>query len=97
MVSQGKMNALEARKRRILDQSDSHRQIIEGESRRIAQRVGRARIFFHQKRWWLLGGAAVGGFLLAPIWRDFSKWVPLIPDLARAMRRDGPIESSNSQ
>lgn len=81
------MNALVARKRQIIELSDSHRQSIERESRRLAQLVDRAREFVHQKRWWLLGGAAVGGFLLAPSWRGFSKWFPLISDLVRAVRR----------
>jgi len=86
MSSQTGMNALAARKRQIIEQSESHRQIIEGASRRIAQRVGRARGFFNRQRWWLLGVAAVGGLLLAPSWRGFSKALRLVPDLVRARR-----------
>jgi hypothetical protein len=78
-----KMNDLTARKRLIITQADLHRQVIELECQRILQRVGQTQDLVHQKRWWLLGGAAIGGFLLAPRWRGVLGWLPMIPDLLR--------------
>ena len=80
------MNDLITRKRLIIAQADLHRQVIELECQRILQRLGQTQDFIHQKRWWLLGGAAVGGFLIAPRWRHFLRWLPLIPDLLRTLR-----------
>lgn len=81
-----KMNNLTAHKRLIIAQADLHRQVIELECRRVLQRVGQTQDFVHQKRWWLLGGAAVGGFLVAPRWRRFLGLLPLIPDVLRVLR-----------
>ncbi|MGO8836242.1 MAG: hypothetical protein ACLQAH_04725 [Limisphaerales bacterium] len=80
------MNDLTARKRLIIAQADLHRQVIELECQRVVQRLDRTQDFVHQKRWWLLGGAAVGGLLLAPRWRRFLGWLPLIPDVLRVLR-----------
>ena len=81
-----KMNNLTARKRLIIAQADLHRQAVELECRRILQRVEQTQDFVQQKRWWLLGGAAVGGILLAPRWRRFLGLLPLAPDLLRILR-----------
>lgn len=80
------MKDLTSRKRLIIAQADLHRQIIELECQCVLQRLGRTQDFVHQKRWWLLGGAAVGGFLLTPRWRRFLGLLPLIPDLLRVLR-----------
>jgi hypothetical protein len=81
-----KMNNLAARKRLIIAQAGLHRQVIEQECRRILQRVEQTQDFVQQKRWWLLGGAAVGGLLLAPRWRRWLAWLPTIPDLLRILQ-----------
>ena len=71
-----KMNNLTARKRLIIAEAGLHRRVIEGQTQDFVQ----------QKRWWLLGGAAVGGILLAPRWRRFLGLLPLAPDLLRILR-----------
>ena len=81
------MNDLTTRKRLLIAQAGLHRQAIELECQRVVQRLSQAQDFVHQNRWWLLGGAAVGGFLLAPRWRSFLGFLPLIPDLLRLLRR----------
>jgi hypothetical protein len=82
------MNDLTARKGLLIAQSDRHRQSIELEYQRVLHRRGRTQDFIYQNRWWLLGGAAVGGFLLARRWRrGFLGLLPLIPDLLRLCRR----------
>jgi hypothetical protein len=81
------MNDLTARKRLLIVQADLHRHFLELECQRVVQRLSQAQDFVHQKRWWMLGGAAVGGFLLAPRWRSFLGLLPLIPDFLRPFRR----------
>ena len=81
------MNDLTTHKRLLIAQADLHRQAIELECQRVGQRLGQAQDFVRQNRWWLLGGAAVGGLLLAPRWRGVLGFLPLIPDLLRLLRR----------
>jgi hypothetical protein len=81
------MNDLTTRKRLLIAQAELHRHCIELECQRVVQHMSQAQDFIHQKRWWLLGGAAVGGFLLAPRWRGFLGLLPLIPSLLRVLRR----------
>jgi len=86
MSAPEKMNDLAARKRLLIAQADLHRQIIGLECQRVLQRLDRAQDFVYQKRWWLLGGTAVGGFLAAKGWRRFLGVLPLIPFVLRALR-----------
>jgi hypothetical protein len=86
MSAPEKMNDLTARKRLLIAQADLHRHLIELECGRMLQRLGRTRDAVHQKRWWLLGGAAAGGFLLPAKWRRLLALLPLIPDFFRMLR-----------
>jgi hypothetical protein len=86
MFAPEKMNDLAARKRLLIAQADLHRQLIKLECQSVLQNLVQTQDSFNQKRWWLLRGAAVGGFLLAPRWRRFLGLLPLIPDLLRVLR-----------
>jgi len=77
------MNDLTTRKRLIIAQADLHRQFIELECQRVLQRMGRTQDLVSQKPWWLLGGAAVVGFLLAPKGLGLPGWLPLVSKLLR--------------
>jgi hypothetical protein len=81
------MNALSTRKQLIIAQADVHRQFIELEGRRLLQHVGRAGDLAEQHRWWLVGGAALGSWLLPPRWRGLLGLLPMIPDLMKFFRR----------
>ena len=86
MSAPEKMNNLTARKRLLIAEATVHRQLIALECENILHHVGRTQEAVRKKRWWLLSGAAVGGYLLPEKWRRYLRVVPLIPDLLRIFR-----------
>ena len=82
-----RLDDLVARKRLILARSDLHRQIIALEQQSLAGRWSGAAEFAGRRRWWLLGGALAGGWLLGPRVVGLVRWLPAVIDLLRAWRR----------
>lgn len=58
------MNALAERKQLIIARADLHRQILVLEREQLHARWAGVQFAVDRNRWWLLGGALVGGLLL---------------------------------
>jgi len=85
------MNDLADRKRLLIAQAGLHRELIARECQRLLPPVDLAQDlalgFVQRNRWWLLGGAAVGGVLLPAKWRGLLGLLPLVPGLLRSFRQ----------
>lgn len=79
------MAHLAARKRQLVAQADLHRQLI-----RLEQLQWRARVeapaFAVGRQGWLLGGAILGGLLLARKWRGLARWLPTLVAVGRILK-----------
>ncbi|HWL16024.1 MAG TPA: hypothetical protein VNR00_10495 [Opitutus sp.] len=81
------VNELAARKRLLLAEADLHRGILQLERERLCARGQAARATLAQHRWWLLGGAAVVGFLLTRRARGLAAWLPTVLSVGRSFLR----------
>lgn len=87
MAAPRRVNELTARKELIVAESDLHRQVVRLERARWQQRGAAAREFAGRHRWWLLGGAVIGGAVLARRWRALAGLLPVALAAMRALRR----------
>lgn len=81
------MKELLARKRALIAQAELHRQLGALARLQLQEQGARARQFLTGKRWWLVGGAAVGGLLLTRRGRGLAGWLPTIVSVVRAFGR----------
>jgi len=86
MFSSSRLKELKERKRVLLAQADLHRELIGLESLQLRQRRDAAQAFADRHRWWLYGGAALGGLLLAGKYRGLARLLPAALVLVRALR-----------
>lgn len=81
MSTPKRINELASRKALIVAHADLHRQLIAFERLKLQERHDAAQTFVKQNRRWLLGGAIVGGLLLARHRRGLVDWHKAILDL----------------
>lgn len=81
------MNDLVVRKRLLIAQADLHRQLIGMECAQIRGSWEAVRSFAGRHRWWLLGGAFAGGWLLTRRARGAARWLPTLIATWRALKR----------
>lgn len=81
------MNALVTRKRLLVAQADLHRQLLTLELARLDARREAAGSWVDQNRWWLIGGAALGGVLFARNGRGLAQWLPTLVSAWRALKK----------
>ena len=72
MAARGRLAELAERKRLLLLRADLHRELLELERARLQGRWSGATSFAGRHRWWLVGGAVVGGALLVRRWRSLA-------------------------
>ena len=80
------MNNLAARKRLLIAQADLHRQLIGYERQQLHDQWNAAFSFTQHKRWWVVGGAMVGGALLTRRGRGLARWLPTVIATWRAFK-----------
>lgn len=81
------MNDLATRNRLLVAQADLHRQLVTMERTRLGARWETAGSFLDQNRWWLIGGAALGGVLFVRNWRGLAQWLPMLVTTWRALKK----------
>ncbi|MBI4623760.1 MAG: hypothetical protein HY736_11165 [Verrucomicrobia bacterium] len=86
MSSTARLNDLAERKRLLVRQSDLHRQVIANERLRLLERFATAREQVQAHRWWLIGGAACVGLLLARRLGGVAGWLSAALTAARLMQ-----------
>ena len=80
------MNDLARRKRLLIVQADLHRGLVRLECARWPGRCSATVAGAWKNRWWLAGGAVVGGALLVRHWRKIIPWLPAVVTLLRALQ-----------
>lgn len=82
-----RLTNLRARKEMILAEADLSRQLFIFERLRCQRAAENAQRFVQEKRWWLLGGAAVAGLLIVRSRRPLAKWLPTVVSMMGALMR----------
>lgn len=81
------MKELLARKRALIAQAELYRELGALERLHLEEQGARARQFVADNRWWLVGGAAIGGLWLTRRGRGLAGWLPTIVSVVRAFGR----------
>jgi hypothetical protein len=81
------MNDLAARKQLLLRQSQLYRELFALERQSFAESADNLREQFQAKRWWLIGGVAVVGWLFAKRLGGIARWLPTALAAAKFARR----------
>lgn len=86
MLASARLKELAARKQLLLAQANLHRELLGFERLQFAHQTTVATTFLGRHRYWLLGGALVGGFLLARKRGGLVAWLPGALALLRSIR-----------
>lgn len=81
------MNELTARKHRLIAQADLNRKLIVEECTQLSEQWNATRARVGQNRWWLVGGAIAGGWLITRRAHGLLKWLPTAFGILRILRR----------
>jgi hypothetical protein len=81
------MNDFTARKQLLIRQSQLYREMLALERLSITESVENVRGQLDSKRWWLIGGVAVMGWLFAKRVGGVARWLPAVLAAAKFAQR----------
>jgi len=87
MASPQRLSDLARRKHLLLAHAELHRQMLSLEVSQLTNRALGAGRFAARHRWWLLGGAATVGIVIARRGRTLATWLPALLSVTRAFTR----------